>query len=215
VKAIIIEIVNETQEEISSIRSFRLKPESRMKYTSGQWMYVRINEDLKHHFTISSSPTEEFLQFTTKFRPESAYKQALWNLKVNATLEITGPFGSFVLDALDTSPKLFIAGGIGITPFRSMLKYSTDKSLSTSIVLLYSVNTKAEAAFPNLPFAHIIESSLEGRLASEKIKKYCPDWQKREWWVCGPPAMVEATIGLAQKMGIETDKIKSEEFTGY
>jgi glycine betaine catabolism B len=214
VKATITEIIDETQEQESSIRSFRLKSSAVLKYSSGQWMYVRINENLKHHFTISSSPTENFLQFTTKFRPESEYKQALWNLKVGDQLDINGPFGSFVLDPQSKIPKLFIAGGIGITPFRSMLKYLSDQHLLWP-VLLYSVKSRIEAAFPDLPSTQLVESEVEGRLDAKKIKKYCPDWKNREWWVCGPPAMVESIVLLAQKMGVETDKIKSEEFTGY
>ncbi|KKU38554.1 MAG: Oxidoreductase, 2Fe-2S and FAD/NAD(P) binding domain protein [Candidatus Amesbacteria bacterium GW2011_GWA1_46_35] len=119
----IIEIVDEAKD----IKSFRLQPEQEMKYVPGQWFYVKLDENLKHHFTISSSPTENFLQFTTKYREESDYKKALWQKRAGDSLEINGPFGSFVLDEKDTSPRLFIAGGIGITPFRSMIKYATDR----------------------------------------------------------------------------------------
>lgn len=199
----IIEIVDETKE----IKSFRLQPV--IKYLPGQWMYVRLDENLKHHFTISSSPTESFLQFTTKYRGESDYKKALWQKRVGDELEITGSFGSFTLDEKDTSAHLFIAGGIGITPFRSMIKYATDKQLALPITLLYSVKNKTEAAFTDLPFTSIIASETEGRLDKEKIAKYCPDWKGRAWWVCGPPAMVEAVMAFAPPGS------KSEEFTGY
>ena len=181
-----------------------------MNYSPGQWMYVRLDENLKHHFTISSSPTESFLQFTTKYREVSDYKRALWQKRVGDSLEINGPFGNFVLDEKDPAPHLFIAGGIGITPFRSMIKYAVDKYLSLSITLLYSVKNKKEAAFIDLPFTHIIESESEGRLDKEKIEKYCPDWKERTWWVCGPPAMVEAVMAFAPP-----ERVKSEEFTGY
>ena len=125
-KVIITDIVDEAKD----IKSFRLQPV--IKYLPGQWMYVTIPQPStlspqKHHFTISSSPTEPFLQFTTKYRQESDYKKALWQKRAGDSLEINGPFGSFVLDEKDTSPRLFIAGGIGITPFRSMIKYATDR----------------------------------------------------------------------------------------
>lgn len=210
-KAKIIEVITETE----NIKSFRLQPEQEFKYVAGQWMYVKINEDLRHHFTLSSSPTENFLQFTTMYRPESDYKKALWNLGIGTEVEITGPNGSFVLDEKDLSPRLFIAGGIGITPFRSMLKYIQDKNLNLPIVLIYSVKTKDQAAFTDLPFTKLIESEKEGRLDAEKIKKYCPDYLDRVWWVCGPPAMVEAFTLLGQKLGLPPEKIKSEEFPGY
>ncbi|KKU29279.1 MAG: putative oxidoreductase FAD/NAD(P)-binding component [Microgenomates group bacterium GW2011_GWC1_46_20] len=170
-----------------------------------------MDENLKHHFTISSSPTEDFLQFTTKFREESDYKKALWQRKIGDELEINGPFGNFVLDEKDTTPRLFIAGGIGITPFRSMIKYVSDKQLTLPIKLLYSVKSKAEAAFAaELSDLRIVETEKEGRLDKEKIEKYCLDWKERSWWVCGPPAMVEATTSFAP-----TGKVTSEEFIGY
>jgi ferredoxin-NADP reductase len=65
------------------------------------------------------------------------------------------------------------------------------------------------------PQVHIIETEKEGRIDVVKIKKYCPDWQESSMWLCGPPAMVEACVELAQKMGLPPEKIKSEEFTGY
>ncbi len=215
-KAIIKDIIDETRD----IKSFRLKPERKLSHVAGQWMYVRLSTDLKHHFTISTSPTEEFLQFTTKFRTESEYKQALWQKKEGDEVEVNGPFGSFVLDEKDTTPRLFIAGGIGITPFRSMIKYATDRQLNLSITLLYSGKNIGEMAFLNElritnNVLRIIETEKEGRLDQEKIKEYCPDWRTRTWWVCGPPAMVEGIVELGQKMGVAVDKLRSEEFTGY
>lgn len=207
----VIEIVKETE----SISSFRLKPEQPLKYQAGQWMYVRLNEQLKHHFTISSSPTEDFLQFTTMYREESDYKKALFALKVGDTVEVNGAFGSFVLNESDTTPQLFIAGGIGITPFRSMLKYNQDKQLNLPLVLLHSVKTKAEAAFIDLLPAVLVETATQGRLDEAKVKRLVPDYAVRTWWLCGPPAMVEASVELAQKMQLPPERIKSEEFSGY
>ncbi len=205
----IIEIIQETKD----VKSFRLQ--ATMKYLPGQWMYVRLDEELKHHFTISSSPTEPHVQFTTMFREESDYKKALWQKKVGDEVDINGPFGSFVLDEKDSSPRLLIAGGIGITPFRSMIKYAVDKGLKIPMTLVYSVKTKEQAVFADLPDTRLIETEKEGRLDEEKIKKYCPDWKERTWWVCGPPAMVEAFMTLGQKMGLASGQIKSEEFSGY
>ncbi len=211
VNAKISNIVKETDR----ISSFQLQPEQMLKYQPGQWMYVRLNANLKHHFTISSSPTEDFLQFTTMYREESEYKQTLFKLKVGDQIDVSGPFGSFVLDAADTTPRLFIAGGIGITPFRSMLKYYQDQNLNLPVTLLYSVKTKSEGAFVDQLSAIVVESATQGRLDEVKIRQLVPDFATRTWWLCGPPAMVEAFVGLAQKMGLPPEKIKSEEFTGY
>ena len=238
----IIKIVDETKD----IKSFRLQPEQEMRYIPGQWMFVRLNENLKHHFTISSSPTEPHLQFTTVFREESDYKKALWTKKIDDEVEIAGPNGGFIFDESDKTSRLFIAGGIGITPFRSMIRYAVDKNLSVPITLLYSVKTKDQAAFANLPYTRliypnnsslhaqtdlgiypsasfavanlammIIETEKDGRLDEEKVKRLCPDWQDRSWWLCGPPALVAAFVELGKKMGISPEKLKSEDFTGY
>ena len=210
-QAKIIEIVPET----ASISSFKLRPEQPFAYQPGQWMYVRLNAELKHHFTISSSPTENFLQFTTMLRPESEFKRTLFKLAVGDTVDVNGPFGSFFLNVKDLSPQLFVAGGIGITPFRSMLKYNQDQGLNLPLKLLYSVKNKTEAAFIKQLEAQVVETDTQGRLDDTKIKALVPDWLTRSWWLCGPPLMVESLVELAQKMGVAPDKIKSEEFTGY
>ena len=186
-----------------------------MAYQPGQWMYVRLTPDLKHHFTISSSPTEDLLQFTTMYREESEYKRALFALKVGDTVDINGPFGDFVLDPADAGPRLFIAGGIGITPFRSMLKYNQDQNLNLPLILLYSVKTKSEGAFVDQLAAIIVETATQGRLDEVKVSQLVPDFITRTWWICGPPVLVEAFVSLGQKMGLPPEKIKSEEFTGY
>lgn len=146
---------------------------------------------------------------------ESEYKQALFALKVGDTIDINGPFGSFVLDETDTSPRLFIAGGIGITPFRSMLKYNQDKNLHLPLTLLYSVKTKSEGAFIDQLPATVVETATQGRLDEAKVIQLVPDFIIRTWWLCGPPAMVEAFVELAQRLGLPPEKIKSEEFSGY
>src|SRR3989344_2458531 len=128
-KAIFVEVIKET----AGISSFKLEPETPIKYKPGQWVDVRLMDNgrwtMKHNFSLSSSPTEDFLQFTTKYRRESEYKKALWSKRAGDAVEIRGPFGEFVLDTSDRRPRMFIAGGIGITPFRSMIKYMTDKKL--------------------------------------------------------------------------------------
>ncbi len=210
-KAVITEIIQETR----LISSFRLKPANHLAYQPGQWMYVTLSQNLKHHFTISSSPTEDFLQFTTIYREESEYKKVLFSLRVGDVVDINGPFGSFVLDPAEAGPHLFIAGGIGITPFRSMIKYEVDKKLNLPIKLIYSVKTKLDAAFVDQAPAIVVETAKEGRLDEKKIRQLVPDFAVRTWWLCGPPVMVEAFVGLAQKMDLPPEKIKSEEFTGY
>ncbi|OGD11320.1 hypothetical protein A2395_00685 [Candidatus Amesbacteria bacterium RIFOXYB1_FULL_47_9] len=219
-KATVIQIID----EVAGIKSFRLKPEEIMEYLPGKWMYVIIKQNLRHHFTISSSPSEDFLQFTTKFS-DSEYKKTLWGVKPGEEIEIRGPFGSFFLDEKDTAPKLFVAGGIGITPFRSIFRYIADKKLKIPVTLLYSGKNKEEMAFfeelaavkvqNSMYNVQLIETEKSGRLDEKMIRQLIPDYMDKTWWICGPPAMVEGMMDIAVKMNVPAGKIKSEEFTGY
>ena len=101
-------------------------------YTAGQFAFFDIGgvyNDPKgpiRHFTISSSPTENFIMFSTRIR-DSPYKKRLSTLEEGAKVKIRGPEGQFVLHEDYSKPAVFLSGGIGVTPFRSMLKYATDK----------------------------------------------------------------------------------------
>lgn len=200
-------IIKNTIEETPVVRSFQFETEEKINYLPGQYITMTVN-DLKHDFTLSSNPMEPFLQITTKFRPESEYKQALWKLGVGDEIEIAGPSGKFVFDPNDLTPRLFLAGGMGITPFRSMLK-------STTAVLLYSVKEATEVVFGKELPAIVIETSKAGRLDEAKIKKYCQDWNKRGWWMCGPAGFTDAMVALAKEMKIPEDRVHSEDFPGY
>ncbi|HEX5186040.1 MAG TPA: Rieske 2Fe-2S domain-containing protein [Nitrososphaeraceae archaeon] len=112
-------------------------------YTAGQFAFFDIGEvynDPKgpiRHFTISSSPTENFIMFTTRIR-DSPYKKRLVALKKDVKVKVRGPEGQFVLHQDYTKPAIFLSGGIGVTPFRSMVKYATDKQLPIKIIMFDS-----------------------------------------------------------------------------
>ena len=101
-------------------------------YTAGQFAFFDIGgvyNDPKgpiRHFTISSSPTENFIMFSTRIR-DSPYKKRLSILEKDAKVKVRGPEGQFVLHEDYSKPAIFLSGGIGVTPFRSMVKYATDK----------------------------------------------------------------------------------------
>jgi len=179
-------------------------------FAAGQWMWVRLNENLKHHFTISSSPTEKKLQFTTKFRPESDYKKFLWNRRIGDLADIAGPHGEFTLKESDVKPRLLLAGGMGITPFRSMLKYKADKNLPIDMSLIYSLKNKSLGAFADLGIVY--ETEKEGHLDANKIKRLVPDCLTRDWYICGPAKFVDACVSIANSVNI---KPYSEDFPGY
>ena len=103
-----------------------------------------------------------------------------------------------------------------------MIKYATDRQINLPITLLYSGKNTGEMAFisefnvqSSMFSVWVIETVKEGRIDAKKIQDLVPYWRDRTWWVCGPPPMVEAMVELAQKMGVDANKLRSEEFTGY
>ena len=114
-----------------------------LDYTAGQYAFFDIggvNNDPKgpiRHFTISSSPTENFIMLSTRIR-DTPYKKRLSSLEERAKVKVRGPQGNFVLHEDYSKPAIFLSGGIGVTPFRSMIKYATDKQLSIKIIMFDS-----------------------------------------------------------------------------
>jgi glycine betaine catabolism B len=124
-----------------------------LSYTAGQFAFFDIGgvyNDPKgpiRHFTISSSPTENFIMFSTRIR-DSPYKKRASNLEEGSRVKVRGPEGQFVLHEDDYSkPAVFLSGGIGVTPFRSMIKYATDKQLPLKIVMFDSNRNRDNILF--------------------------------------------------------------------
>ncbi len=124
-----------------------------LDYKAGQFAFFDIGgvyNDSKgpiRHFTISSSPTEDFIMLTTRIR-DSPYKQRLATLEEGTKVKVRGPQGEFVLHEDDYSkPAIFLSGGIGVTPFRSMIKYATDMQLPLKIILFDSNRNKENILF--------------------------------------------------------------------
>ena len=123
-----------------------------LNYTAGQFAFFDIGgvyNDPKgpiRHFTISSSPTENFIMFSTRIR-DSPYKKRLSTLEEGAKVKVRGPEGQFVLHQDYSKPAVFLSGGIGVTPFRSMIKYATDKQLPLKITMFDSNRNRDSILF--------------------------------------------------------------------
>ncbi|MEK7188269.1 MAG: FAD-dependent oxidoreductase, partial [Patescibacteria group bacterium] len=144
-----------TIDEAKGTKSFFWKPEKQVSWLPGQFFYFTLPK-LKYpdprgttrHFTISSSPTEgNLLRNTTRIREESGYKRTLNELNVGEIIEGEGPNGTFILDENSSIPQVFLAGGIGITPFRSFIKYNLDKNLQIPMHLIYANSIPEEITF--------------------------------------------------------------------
>jgi ferredoxin-NADP reductase/nitrite reductase/ring-hydroxylating ferredoxin subunit len=123
-----------------------------LDYTAGQYAFFDIGgvyNDPKgpiRHFTISSSPTEDFVMITTRIR-DTPYKRRLLSLDEGTIVKVRGPQGKFVLHDDYSKPAVFLSGGIGVTPFRSMIKYATDRQLPIRIVMFDSNRNQENTLF--------------------------------------------------------------------
>jgi len=231
--------------EAKGTKSFFWESEKPLNYLPGQYFYFTIPKlnypdprGATRHFTLSSSPTEPpLIRNTTRIREESGYKKTLDELEIGTTIEGEGPNGTFVLDEAEKGPHVLLAGGIGITPFRSIIKYSLDKSLVASIILIYSCSVPEEIIFrkelegyadltQNLKLYLTVSqpgktkngwTGLTGRIDEGMIKKLIPDYSSLNptFWLCGPPPMVEAMEQVLGNLNISSGKVRSEKFTGY
>lgn len=236
------------KEEIAKdTKAFFFQSENNVNYLPGQFFYFTIPQHFfekvdpkgpTRHFTLFLSPTEEkIIAFATRMRKESIYKNTLDKLKPNDIIEGYGPEGTFILDESEKGPHILLAGGIGITPFRSMIKYAIDKNLNEEIYLIYSNSTPEEAAFKdellrwtntykNIKVYLTItkpEESKErwngftGRIDEKLIKSLIDAsiLNKGTFWISGPPAMVDAIEETLISLNIPLGKVRTEKFTGY
>ena len=125
-----------------------------LDYTAGQYAYFDIGgvkDDPKgpiRHFTIASSPTEDFIMISTRIR-DTPYKKRLASIEERTRAKVRGPEGKFVLHDDYSNPAVFLSGGIGVTPFRSMIKYATDKQLPLKIVMFDSNRNEQNILYKN------------------------------------------------------------------
>ncbi|HET6589653.1 MAG TPA: Rieske 2Fe-2S domain-containing protein [Candidatus Nitrosocosmicus sp.] len=254
-----LELIEKTNVEGTDIMSFKFSKISNevddsqqtglLNYAAGQFAFFDIGEvynDPKgpiRHFTISSSPTEDFIMFTTQIR-DSPYKKRLSGLEKGAKVKVRGPEGQFVLHDDYSKPAVFLSGGIGVTPFRSMIKYVTDTLIPLKIVVFDSNRNQENILFKkefdewtalnkNLEIVYTISETQHdehqsninqnwngeyGRINKEMILKYLDDISLHNsiFYICGPPAMLKAMQTLLQQeLNISKEMIKVEEFTGY
>jgi ferredoxin-NADP reductase len=185
-------------------------------------------------FSIVSAPYEDELVVATRAR-DSAFKRILGRMPLNSPVQLEGPFGSLTLHSNRSRPAVFIAGGIGITPFISIIRQALHEGLPQVMNLLYSNRTPADAAFLKEldGLAHDHRGTLSvmstmtdplprngwagahGFIDADKVRSIIVRPSAPVFYVAGPPAMVAAMRELLTRMGIQDDDIRSEDFSGY
>jgi ferredoxin-NADP reductase len=184
--------------------------------------------------SIASAPHEKDLMVAMRMR-ETAFKRIANALPIGAPFLLEGPYGNLILHRDIARPAVFLAGGIGITPFRSMLRHSTEVGSAHNIFLFYSVRRLEEAAFLNelraiqernrrFKFIPTITHpdglphhwrGEHGRIIESMLTKWLPDFQVPIFYIAGPPGMVDGMRQILGEAGVSDDDIRAEEFAGY
>jgi glycine betaine catabolism B len=225
----VVEVVRRGGHAVSA----RFERPAGFSYLAGQWAFVTIEqggEALTRHLTLSSSPTEPFLEMT-KGMTGHPFAEAFAALAPGDEVVIRGPRGRFTLQDGDED-VVFISGGIGVTPLRSMARYVTDTNLLVRILLLYSARTEEDVLFreefeemqrksPRLGVRVTLTrpgpgySGPTGRIDRAFVEQAVPDVRGRGFYVSGPGAMVDEMAALLGEMGVPDGQVRREVFTGY
>jgi ferredoxin-NADP reductase len=186
------------------------------------------------NFSIASAPGEPDLMIATRMR-DTAFKRVLKTMALGTEVRIVGPFGSLTLLQNAARPAVFLAGGIGITPFRSMLRQAAEQKLPHHIFLFYSNRRPEDAAFldeleelekenSNYKFigtmtemagSNRVWRGETGYINQEMLAKYIGDIAAPIYYIAGPPAMVAAMEQTLSDAGVNSDDVRAEEFAGY
>jgi len=213
---------------------FSYRPGQYIQVTAPQMLY----EDPKGNnrvFSIATSPkNKEYLMIATRLRG-SGFKKTLAELPLGSLVEIEGPFGSFTLPQNASRPIILVAGGIGIAPFMSMIRYAAEEKLPHKLMLIYSNRTPESTAFlselqelekqnPNFKLVATItepENSKSpwqgkiGKIDEQFLKENIGDVTLPIWYIAGPPGMVTTLREVIVKAGAAEDDVRLEEFAGY
>ena len=208
-------------------------------FAPGQYFFVTLpdvgyqdDKGLRRHITVVTSPNEKgVLGFATRMR-DSAFKRSLGELPVGAEVEVEPPKGSFALPEDPLRPLVFVAGGIGITVFRSMLRYIQEEGLPYRVTLVYSNRDRESTAFldelreleqevPNLRLVLTMtqDPGWEGetrKIDSQFFVDYLgQDLNEYTFLVAGPPAMTEGMQEALAGAGVKEENVIAERYSGY
>ena len=230
--------VAETREVAQGTLLVTLAVENYPDYRPGAYFWVELPErghddgkGLRRHISLVTSPSEKGLVgLATRLR-DSAFKRTLAALEVGDEVVVEEPKGSFLLPEATDVSYVFVAGGIGITVFRSMLRYIRDEQLPYQITLVYSNRDRESAAF--LDELSELEQQIGGlrviltmteddgwegetrRLDAEVLGDLLGGLEGRRFLVAGPPAMADAVVEALHGAGVPEESVLSDKFSGY
>ncbi|MCZ7626880.1 MAG: oxidoreductase [Candidatus Methylomirabilota bacterium] len=231
-----------TREEVAErTMAFFFERPQNWTFKAGQFIDITIIDppqtDAKGNtrgFSIASAPHDPHIMVTTRLR-DSAFKRVLHSMPLGAEAKFEGPFGNLTLHNNAARPAVFLAGGIGITPFRSIAVRAATERLPHRIVLFYSNRRPEDAPFldelralerDNSNF-HCIPTMTQmahskhswsgetGRIDKQMLGRHLDGVRDAIYYIAGPPAMVSGLHAMLNSAGINDDDIRIEEFAGY
>ena len=223
------------QQLSDTIASFTFKPSSEFRFTAGQYINLSLIDHIEdghpaeRWFTISSSPKDDGITITTRVGEAShtAFKRALNKLKTGTEVDISEPMGAFVLPKLLQTPLVFIAGGIGITPYNSMLKWLAQTKEERPIRMLYTVKTEDDIIFQDTfdeakqHVTMVVDEpsaawgGVRGPLTAEMILGLEPLDDNTLVYISGPEPYVQHMQMALKNAGVSNQRIVTDEFQGY
>lgn len=231
--------LKEIQKISDHVYNYIFTPDRAFTFLPGQymeWTLANVPYDSRGNrrtFTIASSPTESEVHLGVKYyEPASMYKKQLYDMKPGDTLYASQLSGNFTLGADASNQKLaFVAGGIGITPFRSMVKYLTDNDLQSDIVVLYAVSNADEFAYTKVLKAAatvgvktipIVTDTtyrepgvVSAKISPKLLAQLIPDYSERLFYISGSSGIVDASHDYLRALGVPAGRIKTDHFSGY
>lgn len=229
------------EEVAAGTRAFRFERPVGFDFRAGQNALVTLIEPPEldaqgpsRTFTIASAPHEPQLVFATRMR-DTAFKRVLRKAPAGMPVDIDGPAGSMVLHEDASRPAVFLAGGIGITPFLAMARDAAHRRLPHRLHLFYGNRRPEDAAFLQElmdlekanPCYRLIAAMSEaeksarpwsgerGFIDRAMLERHLPDLRGAVFYFAGPPAMANAMQQLLSGAGVHDDDMRSEEFYGY
>ena len=221
--------------------AFQFEKPQDFVFRAGQYIDLTLigsrqgsSNGLTHTFSIASPPSDNEILVTTRMR-STVFKQALSIMPLGSGVKIEGPMGSFGLHNNTSRPAVFLAGGIGIAPFLSMLSYATGEKLRHPIILFYANRYLEDAAFidalwkleranPRFRFVPILTrmannnggwKAKTGHISAELLLTQVGTVRGPIYYIAGPPTMVAAARQSLVEVGADEDDIRTEEFAGY
>lgn len=218
--------LKEKEHLVDNVWAFRFAPSQPLSWIPGQFIRVKIPHDnpdeegMRRWFTISSTPHDGFIQITTRVT-DTSFKQALAALEIDDEVQLVEqPDGDFIWQESD-KPLVLVAGGIGITPFYSMLKARGHSGKSVSATLIYNGRTD------DLPFKTEFEEASKRHseftvryvigkpLTAETLTTLVPDINSSQVYVSGPEPMVESLSGQLKANGLPASQLHQDFFPHY